>query len=321
MRKIILIALTLVLAPFAFAFAASTEGKPGDPCTTLQLHPGHIDTSQHCIADAGSDSYGSSVPRDSTFKALAPIPGLTDDAKTSAVSSDSLANFFNNLYKYLIGVAAVAAVVQLTFHGIRIALNRDNVAQLLDSKGRVYNALFGLLLVLSPVLVFSLINPSILNLSLNIPTLDTSNIKTPFNPNDVPMPKSTKRKANGESCGSNVECDSAYCSEKNVCEDHNECYPEASGYPQKSCNEGYECVAAGTGQFYSCVKKQECLDSLPEGFSDACSTPNLTKWCPAETEDKNQCYVNSSQKTAICASFKTGCPVLTKEPTFIRLIK
>lgn len=42
-----------------------------------------------------------------------------------------------------------------------------------DSKGRIAQALLGLTLVLSPVLVFSIINPSILNLSINLPALDT----------------------------------------------------------------------------------------------------------------------------------------------------
>ena len=38
-------------------------------------------------------------------------------------------------------------------------------------KEKILNAIFGLVLVLSPVLVFSIINPRILNLSLNLPRL------------------------------------------------------------------------------------------------------------------------------------------------------
>ncbi len=44
---------------------------------------------------------------------------------------------------------------------------------MLDGKGRISNAIFGLVLVLSPALVFSIINPSILNLSLDLPIIKT----------------------------------------------------------------------------------------------------------------------------------------------------
>ncbi len=108
---------------------------------------------------------------DTGFVALAPIPGLT---KGVIANPTGLANFFNNLYKYLVGLAAALAVIQIIWAGIEIAANRDNVGTLLDEKGKIYNAIFGLLLVLSPVLVFSIINPSILNLSLNLQPLNTA---------------------------------------------------------------------------------------------------------------------------------------------------
>lgn len=108
------------------------------------------------------------------FTALAPIPGLTDTGSTAVVNSATLANFFNNLYKYLIGLAATIAVIQIIWAGLDIAFwHKDAVSALQEDKGKIYNAIFGLILVLSPVLVFSIINPSILNLSLNLPKLDT----------------------------------------------------------------------------------------------------------------------------------------------------
>jgi hypothetical protein len=113
----------------------------------------------------------------SGFKALVPIPGLTgnsDGSSTSVVDSKSLADFFNNLYLYAIGLAAVAAILQITYAGFRIAFNQDNVATAVEMKGRVASTLFGLVLVLSPVVVFSLINPAILNLELQLPPLDTA---------------------------------------------------------------------------------------------------------------------------------------------------
>lgn len=121
------------------------------------------------------------------FTALAPIPGLTDAQSTTAVvNSGDLASFFNNLYKYLIGLAATLAVIEIIWAGLDIAyFHKDAVSAITNDKGRIYNAIFGLILVLSPVLVFSIINPSILNLSLNLPKLDTK--FTPATPAQKPQ--------------------------------------------------------------------------------------------------------------------------------------
>lgn len=106
------------------------------------------------------------------FVALAPIPGLTDSQEN--VTANTLANFFNNLYKYLIGLAAALAVVMIVWGGLEIATT-DSVSKHGAGRERITQAILGLVLVLAPVLVFSIINPSILNLSLNLPALNTKN--------------------------------------------------------------------------------------------------------------------------------------------------
>jgi len=106
------------------------------------------------------------------FTALAPIPGLTDISPTAVIDGSVLALFFNNLYKYLIGLAATLAVIEIIWAGLDISFfHKDAVSAIVDDKGRIYNAIFGLILVLSPYLVFYIINPSILNLSLNLPPI------------------------------------------------------------------------------------------------------------------------------------------------------
>ncbi|MBU6214324.1 hypothetical protein KGM48_00555 [Patescibacteria group bacterium] len=108
----------------------------------------------------------------SGFVALAPILGLTDANSTSVINSGSFANFFNNLYKYLIGLAAILAIIEIIWGGLEIS-TQDSVSKQSNGKERITQAIIGLILVLSPVLVFSIINPSILNLSLGIDKLDT----------------------------------------------------------------------------------------------------------------------------------------------------
>lgn len=107
------------------------------------------------------------------FVPLAPITGLTDPTTADSVAkSNNLAIFFNNLYKYLIGLAAALAVIEIILGGLQIS-TQESVDMHTKGKARIYNAIFGLVLVLAPVLVFSIINPRILNLSVGLEKLPT----------------------------------------------------------------------------------------------------------------------------------------------------
>ena len=153
------------------------------------------------------------------FVPLAGIPGLTQGVQAT---SGGIASFLNNLYKFLIGAAAVLAVIMIIWGGLEIATNRDNVSKILDSKGRIYNAIFGLVLVLLPVLVFSIINPSILNLSINMSPI---NLSTPPGSGSSPTsPTPSQCKVNGTPGILQV----ARCSTNN----------QATTWGQQSCTDG-----------------------------------------------------------------------------------
>lgn len=111
---------------------------------------------------------------DGNFVPLTNIPGLTNGA---VANSAGLANFFNNLYKYLIGIAAILAVVEIIWGGLEIS-TQDSVSKHSHGKERIQEAILGLVLVLSPALVFSIINPNIINLSLNLPPLEINTVDT-----------------------------------------------------------------------------------------------------------------------------------------------
>src|SRR3989344_5937742 len=75
------------------------------------------------------------------FTALAPIPGLTDASTVgSAVDSKTLADFFNNLYKYLIGLAAVLAIIMIIWGGLEIS-TQASVSKKGAGKEKIQNAL------------------------------------------------------------------------------------------------------------------------------------------------------------------------------------
>lgn len=103
-------------------------------------------------------------PSENGFVPLAPINNLTTG---DAVNSPDLANFFNQLYKYLIGAAAVLAIIMIMWGGMEIS-TQDSISAHSEGKERITQAILGLIIVLSPVLVFSIINPAILNLSIGL---------------------------------------------------------------------------------------------------------------------------------------------------------
>ena len=122
-----------------------------------------------CVGSTGnSTSVGTTNNANVSFVPLAPIPGLDS---TIAPDASGIATFLNNLYKYLIGIAVVIAIIEIIWGGIEIS-TKDSVSRNRDGKARIYQALLGLALVLLPVLVFTIINPGILNLNINMPPIN-----------------------------------------------------------------------------------------------------------------------------------------------------
>ncbi|MBU2158941.1 pilin [Patescibacteria group bacterium] len=98
------------------------------------------------------------------FVPLTNIPVLFDTG--NAINTpEGLSIFLNNIYKVCIGVAAVVAVLQIMRAGI-MYMGGDSVTEKKDAKNLIAMSIGGLILVLSPVIVFSIINPSILTLKI-----------------------------------------------------------------------------------------------------------------------------------------------------------
>lgn len=88
-------------------------------------------------------------------------------------SAFNLTSFLNGLYRLCIGAAAVIAVLQIMRAGI-IYMGGDSVTEKKEAKNLIALSIGGLILVLSPVIVFSVINPEILTLKIgNLEKLGT----------------------------------------------------------------------------------------------------------------------------------------------------
>lgn len=95
------------------------------------------------------------------FSSLTSIPAFDDIQQTFDLSS-----LLNAVYRICIGLAASLAVVQLIRAGI-LYMGGDSVTNKKEGKDLIVASLFGLLLVLSPVIVFGIINPDILSLRID----------------------------------------------------------------------------------------------------------------------------------------------------------
>ncbi len=155
---LLLIVGSMLVLPIA-AFADTTDPPPTDPPPADPATPA---ANTEPAAESGSD-----IP---AFVPLTSIPIFGDIG-----SSDNLASFLNGVYRISIGAAAVLAVIQITRAGITYMLG-DSVTEKREARHLLAMSFFGLLLVLSPTIVFGIIDPRILSLDINTANLQTGNL-------------------------------------------------------------------------------------------------------------------------------------------------
>jgi hypothetical protein len=83
---------------------------------------------------------------------LVAIPGYTP--------GDGLSGFVNVIYGVSISVAALLAVIKIVIAGVKWMLS-DVVTDKTSAKKDIQGALFGLIVIISAVLIISIINPDI----------------------------------------------------------------------------------------------------------------------------------------------------------------
>lgn len=116
------------------------------------------------------------------FVPLAGIPGFTQGALPK-----TLADYVNVLFRVAIGVGALIAVIKITIAGIKY-MGNDSFFTKEEAKKDIRGALFGLIIILSTVVVLSLINTQLLNIDA-LQNLDPVHInyQAPANTNREPV--------------------------------------------------------------------------------------------------------------------------------------
>jgi hypothetical protein len=94
---------------------------------------------------------------------LTNIPGLTD----GGINTTDLSAFFNTLYKYGVGLAGTLAVIFLMYYGFQY-MTSQTPFKLGQSKDRLWEIFIGLLIVLTPIIVFGIINPKIFSFNIEL---------------------------------------------------------------------------------------------------------------------------------------------------------
>lgn len=103
-----------------------------------------------------------------------PLTGLP--ALDGIRSTEGLAEFLNAVYKLCIGVAASLAIVQLIRAGWMIMINTGSFMHNEKARSIIRDSVFGLILVLSPAIVFGIIDPRILDLNLDFSPLQVGEV-------------------------------------------------------------------------------------------------------------------------------------------------
>lgn len=150
-----------------------SKGTPDSYCDTTDANGNVTEThygddgkpdGNHSVTQTVDDK-GNVVPVGPTgdkFVSISQIPVFD-----SFAGAASLPAFLNQLYKICIGIAVVIAVLQLIRAGIMYSMGDSGFAKIEEAKHLITTSLLGLVLVLAPYIVFSIINPAILSLNIN----------------------------------------------------------------------------------------------------------------------------------------------------------
>lgn len=98
------------------------------------------------------------------------VQPLTDLPGIEEAQAGGVGTLVNTLYTYLIGIGAIAAVLVIMFGGFKY-MTSESIGSKSQGREDIQRAILGLLLLLSPVIVFGIINQDITRLDLDLGVL------------------------------------------------------------------------------------------------------------------------------------------------------
>lgn len=96
-----------------------------------------------------------------TFKPEVGFPGFDSEI---IIDASSFGFFIFSIFKYLIYLSAIVAVIVITFSGFQWVSAGGNPSKISDAKNRIISALTGLFLCFASILILGTINPDLINI-------------------------------------------------------------------------------------------------------------------------------------------------------------
>lgn len=139
-----------------------------------------------CEVDPNAPTTTTATPTGPTKRDGSGFKSLTNiENVTFAGNAAELPDFLNSVYMICIGLAAVIGVLQIMRAGVTWMTAGGSHEKIGDAKNLIRDTIIGLILVLAPTIVFSIINPDILNLQIR----GLSDLQT-----NLPSPKTEPEK-------------------------------------------------------------------------------------------------------------------------------
>ena len=145
------------------------------------------------------------------------LPGSDLIKKDTAVKNTiTLAQYIQELYLIALGIVGLTAMASIVYHSFLYTISAGNASKIQDAVDGIKEAIFGLILLLSTVLILGLISPGLVSFSTfdyvdeipNAPAAGPSEANNFVGPKAPPNPGGKKV---GFPCRGNAECESDKC--------------------------------------------------------------------------------------------------------------
>ncbi|HLP44029.1 MAG TPA: pilin [Candidatus Nanoarchaeia archaeon] len=195
------------------------------------------------------------------YQPLSPLPETTQQGTGDYAGKQvakNLPNYLVGIFRLLIGLASVMAVIQITIGGIQY-MSTDAIGGKSEGKERIEQAILGLLLAIGAYLILYTVNPKTLEFK--------------FNPNAVPVQQTS---GNTGTTGTNPGTPTPTNTTNGYYQKYKICYsydPARSALPLKTAIGGtypFTSQDAKTNAQRSCAFDQPRIQSIPNPSNGEC---------------------------------------------------
>jgi len=168
-KKIIFLGLfflSLCISIFSFTIVSKAQAQcaPGTVFYNNACIPTYLYNQIYQSSNSSTTLTNQNTPYNkSVYEPLAKLPGLGNFKFDDPCP---LGRYLNIVINLIIGLIAVMAMVTIVMGGLQY-ITSELVSGKADGKGKILNAIFGLLIALSSYLVLNTLNPNLLNLCLD----------------------------------------------------------------------------------------------------------------------------------------------------------